>query len=452
MFAPRGWLARRVQRKMYRLFQLSELFDEKWYRSRLSGFARYSDPIWHYISVGASRGLAPSQSFDAEYYEDKNEDVRQAKLNPLFHYLEYGSSERRMRLKSGPETLQYYSPESADMRFFLTPSLGNKRVSVLLDSLTVSSVGLAIDEIISFAAQLAQSHKATLRILHRTIAVSSEDLERGLRGMSEGILNSLELTAVPCTLNYSDVPFFDEEISLATSWTSARALRFVSQSELNWMLVSANSSEPSPSHEVGIPMPSKPPGDLMLTSNSNDQREYQRSIRLEEPKKLPHNILSKIVRGSSTHQQWRLGFISQAQTYPEIFCLGVESINHWLSVGTQDKKQVTITFLGETSRPMAFLGEIEPTTVYGEPGEDSSVSLDCVIILSDNPLVEAERLLDAGISVISMTTTESHAGPRDHVSGAQHLVAAAKPSEISHAISVLHAHFLHQGSGGVDGF
>ena len=47
---------------------------------------------------------------------------------------------------------------------------------------------------------------------------------------------TLEITEVTLTLTYSDVPFYEEEESIATSWTSAFALRFASQGTKSFLI------------------------------------------------------------------------------------------------------------------------------------------------------------------------------------------------------------------------
>ena len=84
----------------------SGLFDEKFYA--LSGEARAAgvDPAVHYLSVGESRGYAPSQFFDPVYYREVNPDIAVlgAGVNCLHHYVCFGRAEGRRPLPMADRT------------------------------------------------------------------------------------------------------------------------------------------------------------------------------------------------------------------------------------------------------------------------------------------------------------------------------------------------------------
>ncbi|MBK1723538.1 hypothetical protein [Thiocystis violacea] len=86
-----------------RLIKDSELFDETWYRREYLGGARNVDPVEHYLSVGAMRGLNPSPGFETAYYLKVNQDVLESGMNPLIHYLRFGMSEGRRPTPDTPE-------------------------------------------------------------------------------------------------------------------------------------------------------------------------------------------------------------------------------------------------------------------------------------------------------------------------------------------------------------
>lgn len=59
------------------------------------------DPVRHYVLFGAEKNLDPDASFSTAYYLDAHEDVRRAGINPYYHYLKFGKSERRRSEPAG---------------------------------------------------------------------------------------------------------------------------------------------------------------------------------------------------------------------------------------------------------------------------------------------------------------------------------------------------------------
>jgi len=45
-----------------------------------------TDPLLHYIDVGAGEGLDPSVTFSTRYYLQSNPAVANAAINPLLHF------------------------------------------------------------------------------------------------------------------------------------------------------------------------------------------------------------------------------------------------------------------------------------------------------------------------------------------------------------------------------
>lgn len=75
----------------------SEYFDKEWYKneySDLSGIYRVF-PALHYAFFGYKESRNPSKAFVTDYYLNAYEDVKNAGLNPLYHYERVGKSENR---------------------------------------------------------------------------------------------------------------------------------------------------------------------------------------------------------------------------------------------------------------------------------------------------------------------------------------------------------------------
>lgn len=79
----------------------SGLFDRNFYQERYCkniSTGKFNS-IRHYLDVGWKSGANPSPDFDAAYYLATNEDVLKAGINPLVHYILYGSREKRVSIK-----------------------------------------------------------------------------------------------------------------------------------------------------------------------------------------------------------------------------------------------------------------------------------------------------------------------------------------------------------------
>ncbi|MBQ6976571.1 MAG: hypothetical protein IJQ16_08495 [Selenomonadaceae bacterium] len=74
----------------------SILFDAEWY-TKTYGFGKYLDAAKHYLEIGWREGKNPSPFFSNAAYFEKYHDVRDANMNPLLHFEQYGFNEGRYR-------------------------------------------------------------------------------------------------------------------------------------------------------------------------------------------------------------------------------------------------------------------------------------------------------------------------------------------------------------------
>lgn len=74
----------------------SGLFDRDWYVKRYPDVAAaHVNPLRHFVHYGSREGRSPSPKFDAIWYLRNYADVRIAGAEPLFHYLKFGRAEGR---------------------------------------------------------------------------------------------------------------------------------------------------------------------------------------------------------------------------------------------------------------------------------------------------------------------------------------------------------------------
>ena len=443
MFAPRGWLARRVQRQMYRLFQESELFDPHSYKLQLRGLAKFRDPIWHYIMSGWKTQLVPSRFFDPFYYEEKYDDVRAAKLNPLFHYLAYGKGERRARLRSAREVVTHYLPESAELRAFTTPSLGQQRITVMLDSLSRKTLGSDLYNFVRMAAEIAQARGASLRILYRNLELDLDRISESLDGFELTSVNMLEITEVPCAMVYSDIPFFGNEISIATSWSSAEALRYAGTSDSLWLLCPPTVKAKKLALAKGIlPMPG-----FELVSNTVAVRQSRRNLEVPTPGTVDMAAGNDLRVAMEQDPQWKLGVLATPDSSPGSYALAIDGLNEWLVQYPHLSSPVNITALGEVPQPMLFLGEIQLDFLEKQGRNEQGNGFHALVVVATEAQQFIADMCSRGFDVLCASDQQSEAATTEFPNGAISIVTSTTVAGISSALKTLHArhHKLNQG-------
>ncbi len=74
----------------------SNLFDPIFYiKHNYDAAIDNTDPLHHYMTIGAKRGSNPNEWFDSNRYLARNPDVQDYCMNPFYHYLRYGIKENR---------------------------------------------------------------------------------------------------------------------------------------------------------------------------------------------------------------------------------------------------------------------------------------------------------------------------------------------------------------------
>lgn len=80
----------------YVIIKKSGTFDPAYYLLHYADVRQADvDPLWHFVTHGWKEGRNPSAEFDTAHYLRKNPDVKQAGVNPLVHYLRFGQEEGR---------------------------------------------------------------------------------------------------------------------------------------------------------------------------------------------------------------------------------------------------------------------------------------------------------------------------------------------------------------------
>lgn len=76
--------------------QESGLFDPEWYVSHYPESKEFKKgPVVHFLREGFKKNYNPSMDFSSEFYYALHQDVEEAGMNPLLHYIEFGIAEGR---------------------------------------------------------------------------------------------------------------------------------------------------------------------------------------------------------------------------------------------------------------------------------------------------------------------------------------------------------------------
>lgn len=83
--------------KDYWIIKRSGLFDAEYYLRTYPDIREADiDPMWHYCVYGWREGRNPSSRFDTTFYIDFYRDIRDNNINPLAHYIRHGAREQRL--------------------------------------------------------------------------------------------------------------------------------------------------------------------------------------------------------------------------------------------------------------------------------------------------------------------------------------------------------------------
>lgn len=80
----------------YTLIKRSDLFDEEYYCLQYPDVRQADiDPLWHFVNVGWRERRNPSKDFDTNFYLVNYPDVLASLQNPLTHFIRFGKNEGR---------------------------------------------------------------------------------------------------------------------------------------------------------------------------------------------------------------------------------------------------------------------------------------------------------------------------------------------------------------------
>lgn len=349
MFAPGSGLKRLGALRLYPTIATSALFDSRWYRRKyLQGFASLVGPRIHYLLVGHHREFDPSPLFDTGHYLEANPDVKKSNLNALFHFHHYGEPERRSALRSTAQMWNFLFPDSRELPTFRTPRRGELRLTVVIDSCTLKRSDQSLEQILATAARLAREHSRSLRVI--SLLPNNDGLNAALSSISvstQGIEFSL-ITSPPhrYTTSY-DV--YDDDIFLATSWTSSHALRFTAPREQLWVFAPETL-------QALLPDAKKIEG-AVLEHSDNISRTW--SLRADYG---DHPVVARLAPRSeaSGSTPCHLGIFVNPGDSVLLYAWTLRELDTLLHSNPSLAAGLSITIIGEGLRPIRLLESITP--------------------------------------------------------------------------------------------
>ena len=95
-----------------KLLKESRFFDADWYVNTYQDVKNSNiDPLVHFLLYGYKEGRNPSVKFDTSWYLENYKDVDLSRINPLFHYIRHGVKEGRLP-RPGPEHTKYLQADN----------------------------------------------------------------------------------------------------------------------------------------------------------------------------------------------------------------------------------------------------------------------------------------------------------------------------------------------------
>ena len=345
MSAPHVWVSMALH--ISKTIVASELFDKRWYRrNQMRGLSKLTDPLWHFLAVGRKYQLDPSPMFDAEHYIFSHPDVRDSKLNPLFHYLEYGIGERRQPIRSVQETFDHLFPDARELSTFLTPRVPEPgvtepgvtapRLTVVIDQATMNRPDLTLAQVLNLSGTEAERRSCELRVIS-LLADNTQFMDQVAELSLSRRVSGLDIVTAPPHRETTHYEAHEDEIFVGTSWTSAAAIRHAAKPANQWFLgaqgLEANSRELWRRLSLGS----------VLAVGQTRQNEMAMALSTGP------------ARAGSTPT---LGIIADLSSSPAMYAWALTEVEMVLCDKPSLVDRISIALVGDNLRPVNFLHSI----------------------------------------------------------------------------------------------
>lgn len=415
MFAPLGWLKGPGAKRIYRTVAASALFDPTWYRhTHMATADLLRDPLWHYLDRGWKKGCDPSPFFDGSHYALANRDVRNSGLNPLFHYLEYGQEERRSPLASVLQTFRSLVPDAQRLRVFISPRVGDPRLTVVVDSATAGRKDTSLLALLHSVMALAKKDDRVVRII--SFLPSHSDLTAlMMEAATSASILSDRVECVPA--HRTDIgPTFgihEDEIFLSTSWTSARSLAHVAPESRVW----CHAPEAVSGSQEAI------------VSQTHSLCQTWAVVAEAESFRGGQPALATAAWGVSHRRVGKIhvGVYANATVHPMAYVAALQLLEEAVFRNPDLLEKLEVTVFGDGVKPLAIAEELTPH-IHTPRATQHALELDVVLLaVSDDPF--DALCASQGITMLD-TVVHATEGART-AAGPESLLQALTDAEIS---------------------
>ncbi len=203
------------------------LFDTRYYLERYGDRIGDSNPLLHYLRAGGFDGFEPGPFFASSLYRELYNDVRDAKMNPLVHYVAFGGNEwdrlphpffdargyaRRRKLADGVNPL---------MDFVSRIRLATARYAVPVESPDVSAIVLNLNRAVMTLACVLELLEASEPLALEVVVVDNGSSPLDFDQLVWYLPPSVKLVRVPANR------YFGEGNNLGVEASAGRCIAFI---------------------------------------------------------------------------------------------------------------------------------------------------------------------------------------------------------------------------------
>lgn len=444
MFAPRGWLKRPVPRMIYRTIEGSALFDPSWYRANaMAAHEKLMDPLWHYLDIGWKKGSNPSVFFDTNYYLLANPDVKDLGLNPLFHYLKYGVGEQRHPTQTGLQALHDMYGPSAPLRLLPVPKPSTPRATLVIDDFTPRDSHCPYGRVLAAAVSLAAANDCRLRVLDRRTSPDYLPLADLSRHTGVNLPRGWEVSRIALSPRYHEVALGPEEIVIASSFSSDRALSGVPASRRHYIVsdweprLYGDSLEGVQANEA-------------LTASESTRHVFasvpqKKQSKKESPQWRMTADTTSSERSPRTQKKLTLGVDVDLLASGQMVATSLAAIEFGLKKGLIDPEKVAIILVGSLPRPVNLLGSMVPEVHHWSTLKELGALAPELDVLLSLARPHALGLLEQSVMATGGQVISRYGAPQEGM----HMLTSMDPADVGQALSTALATALPRARGPV---
>lgn len=372
----------------YIIIKNSGFFDSAYYYNQYPD-VRQADinPLWHYIKYGWREGRNPSNLFNSNFYLQNYPDVAQSNVNPLFHYARWGKKEGRVTNITGVDNIQLgeasylkisnlNNPALQPLNCFYSPH-SKRRINLITDSINSGSLFGGVATSMILATLISDKWNCDIRIITRNESAQKQNFQKVLRANNIKEPENAEFVFVNCMDNNSELSVGDDEYYLTTSWwTTHSIIQSVDNSRVLYLIQEDERKFYPFGDELFLCSQLLHDNNIKFIVNSQLLYNYFLSEGFENFKNqgiwfepsFPKSIF--YYDTDIKREKKNFFFYARPSNTRNLFYLGVRVINKALETGILDPDNWTINFVGKDMKSMSFFDTIIPNVYQNLPWDE----------------------------------------------------------------------------------